>query len=192
MRKIAKVSAATLAFLLGSAGVAVADTTDTVPVTVQGGALSVAVTQAPSFLGAIGSKDFYGRPFIAADEIITITDYRGTGAGYSVTQTITDVVFAGDATNASTIQPSNFKVSGGNGQIKAADSLSVSQNAPSVVPVAGGDLGAGQVVLQALPGGSKGMGAFEVGLTMALTVPPTTLAGDYTATLTTSVVSGDL
>lgn len=192
MRKIAKVSAATAVILLASAGAASADTSDEVPVNVQSGALTVAVSQAPSFAGAIGSKDFYGRAVLSSEETIDITDYRGTAAGYTVTQTITDVKYTADGEGTSTIQPSNFAVAGASGKSATGDTLTDNRNAPAVLPVAGGNLGDGQVVLQAAPGTTKGMGSFKMGLLISLTVPPTALAGDYTATLNTSVVSGNL
>lgn len=192
MRKIVKISAATVALVLASAGAASADesTEDVLSVSVAEGSLSISMTQAPVFSTMVPSAS---GEFVEAPMEITVSDLRGSGAGWNVYQVLDYINWAGDGENPQITNPlttDNFDVTSmdriwdmgsPHGEIPAS-------NLPNFP--ASGDLGVGKQLLDAMEG--SGLGTFEASFTVGMNVPANVLAGEYSGQMTTTVVSGSL
>lgn len=188
MRQTRRLSAVVLAMIIAvsGTGLAKAQQTDTVTVTLGGGVISFSIDVAPGVetLAYSHVSGGYGSGQIAAFGI-AVSDDRNTGAGYSIN-----------------LAASNFTRSVGGGSIVIGGgsnaTLAVS-TAGTVVQTGGNPTlpgptartvtnvnGTGKSILSALAG--EGNGAYNVnGYALSLSqVPATVPGGDYTSTLTLS------
>ena len=109
---------------------------------------------------------------------ITITDNRGSGAGWSVTLATSDFT----ANTTQTIPAANLSVEPGSVTVLTGKSDGVTAGAVKSPTAAGDPL----VIMNA--GESKGMGRYKISPVIKLTIPSETLAGEYTATITVTVI----
>ncbi|MDQ2714441.1 MAG: WxL domain-containing protein [Chloroflexota bacterium] len=173
----------TIMMLSGSA-LAFADG-PTVTTTITGGSLSetTASTQAPSAtLAGTNQSITYTMP-------ITLTDLRGSGAGWNLTITSTQFTTGGGtpqtlATTASTITGVTSAHVGTDAYTDPTNSITY---APLQVPAAATAPNAVKFFNAAL---TTGLGTFTVTPTVSIFLPANTYAGAYTSTVTLAVVSG--
>jgi hypothetical protein len=144
---------------------------------VTGGAYSAAVT-GPSLAEVATSHDAADN---SAGTTLAVDDLTGTGAGWHVTEQVSDFAYTG-ANNGTDIPAAAFSVTAGT----ASSTNDASMTGVSVG--AGGSLDTAKTVLSATAG--NGVGAYSLANTATLTVPADARVGTYTATLTTSVVAG--
>ena len=159
--------------------------------TLTGGALFIDAPASGTASGAVG-----GAPIQMAVDPTSVTNNAGLGSGWTVTAQVTD--FAYDDTNAggADIPCSNFSwITGSNPTGPLGVDLGAALNLPSgAVAFAdpetdGTCVGAGVVIagVNLLAGGT-----YTYTGTGTLVVPPTALAGDYTATLTQTVAAASV
>ena len=147
---------------------------------VAGGSRSASV--AAAVLGNGVAYSHYDQT-ITGELMLTVDDSTGSAAGWAVSQSVSDFVWSspgGTATSGAAIPAANFAITsvGGvttvDGQLWAVDPapLTGALNSPVTVLTAAAD---------------AGKGTYQVPLNVALTIPGTSNAGTYTATLTTTM-----
>jgi len=151
--------------------------------TITGGSLSEVTTAAPSFSVTLNGSDqtpTYTLP-------MTVTDARGTGAGWNVTITSTQFsTGAGGntlATNASSVQSVSSTCVSGSTCTNPTNTVTY----PLTLPAGTTPPTAVKLFNSAT---NTGMGKFTVTPTVGVFVPANTFAGTYTSTVTLAVVSG--
>ncbi|MDQ0743040.1 hypothetical protein QFZ62_000348 [Clavibacter sp. B3I6] len=167
-------TAATLLLVLGIANPAAAATDGGTPVSVEvvGGALSITVPAATVSLGSVNESSS-AQTVSAALGLVTVSDYRGGNAGWTVSASAND--FTG---------PQNISVNGATTSGYDAPEA----NTVGVVTVAPSDLAG------LYPGGAvqtatnvAGANSASWSPTISLGIPAGTLAGTYSTILTHSV-----
>ncbi|MBA2283929.1 MAG: WxL domain-containing protein [Ktedonobacteraceae bacterium] len=156
-----------------------------VTATITGGSLTetTATTQAPSAtLAGVDQAVTYTIP-------ITLTDLRGTGAGWNLTITSTQFTTGGGTphlldTSASHITGVTSAHVGTDGYTDPTNSITY---APLLVPAGTTAPTAVKFFNAAL---TTGLGTFTVTPTVSIALPANTFAGSYTSTVTLAVVSG--
>lgn len=189
MRFITKVSAATAALLLISAGGANAApvSEDDLTLAVQGGDLSVSMETAPNITASIPAGAGYSAD---GSMSLTVSDLRGTGEGWSVYQTLNSLDYNGPLTEVvNPMTPDHVTVTQ---MTSLQDRSTVGMPNDGNLPFSAlsGDLATTQHLLSALPG--TGMGVFNAEFGVSVSLPGNILAGNYAGRLTTTVVSGNL
>lgn len=149
-----------------------ADTT--VTVTLTGGSLSVAAPGSGSGTASVAP----GSAINVSLTDTTVTDNRGTLAGWTVQGTSTDLTYTDETSTVYTIPAS--------GLVWATGTVAATNGSlTSVAAGAGGSMGATFVVAAALP--LFGAGTFTYPATIAGVVPANLKAGAYTGTVTQSI-----
>lgn len=123
----------------------------------------------------------------------TLTDATGTGAGWNVTVASTDFVHnTTPAASGGTIANTNFTYTPTGGTITRVTGQAVTTpGGPAETGVAAAPLSTPLKSVVALPNFGRGRYTWAPAAgSFALTVPPDTLAGDYTATMTFTISSG--
>ena len=174
-------AAAVAAVAFGVTG-AFADTAN-VTATVSGGSLSESTSAAPSFSVTLNGSDqtaIYTLP-------ITVTEARGSGAGWNLTITSTQFSTGGGSpntlpTNASTVASITSSCAGG-----TCTNPTNSVTYPVGVPAGSGPPTAVKFFNAAA---NTGMGKFTVTPTIDVSVPANAYAGSYSSTVTLAVASG--
>lgn len=173
--KTAAIGVLTIGVLFVAPSAFAADSDVTQSVT--GGSLSAAVT-GPTLAQVTTSHVPVNN---SAAATLAVDDLTGTGAGWHVTEQVSDFVYTG--------------VNGGTAILAAAFSVdagtATSTNGASTTGVTvgtGGSLDAAKTVLTATAG--NGVGAYSLASTATLVVPADARVGTYTGTLTTSVIAG--
>ncbi len=144
------------------------------------GTLDFDPTGAPS-IGSFSSVTLNGTPQLTSLTVapFTIVDATGSGAGWNVLLTVSDLVNGGSTITASNVSMSAPVVTGA--------------GASSLTGVAGhasaGGFNSGEKIVTASAG--NGMGTYLISpRLLKLTVPVTALTGTYSSTATIAVVSG--
>lgn len=117
----------------------------------------------------------------SAGTTLAVDDLTGTGAGWHVTEQVSDFVYTG--VNGGTAIPATaFSVTAG------IASTTNGASTDGVTVGTGGSLDTAKTVLTATAG--NGVGAYSLASTATLVVPADARVGTYTGTLTTSIVAG--
>lgn len=163
-------------------GTALADTAN-VTATVTGGSLAEATSATPSFSVTLDGTDqtaSYTLP-------ITLTEARGTGAGWNLTVTSTQFTTGGGTPKTLSTSASSI------GSVASACATGTCTNPTNSVgyPVA---VPAGSTPPTAVKffnaAANTGMGKFTITPTVSVAVPANTYAGSYSSTVTLAVASG--
>jgi hypothetical protein len=172
---------AALAVAIG-AGTAGADTAN-VTATVTGGSLAEATSATPSFSATLDGTDQTPTYTLR----ITVTEARGTGAGWNMTITSTQFTTGGGTPKTlSTSASSMTSVA----SVCATGTCTNPTNAvtyPVAVPAAAAPPTAVKFFNASA---NTGMGKFTITPTIGVSVPANTFAGAYSSTVTLAVASG--
>jgi WxL domain surface cell wall-binding len=180
--RAAAVAAAAVAALAGPLAAFGGTSTDvTATATVNPGTLALSSSATPSVSVTLDGTDktpTYSLPF-------TVSDPRGTGAGWNITVTSTTFTTGSKslATNASAVTAVSSACSGGTTCTNASSSVGL----PVTVPAGSTAPAAVMFFDSAL---NSGMGEVVVTPTVQVSVPASTFAGTYTSTVTLAVASG--
>lgn len=109
---------------------------------------------------------------------LTADDSTGTGAGWTVTASVSDFAYFGDY-NGTDIGAANFSI------VPSTVTSIAGQGTAGVAPGAGGSLNTERTVLSAAE--DTGMGTYTQVVDAVLTVPADSRVGTYTGTLTTTM-----
>lgn len=143
---------------------------------VNGGARTAAVT-GPTLAAVTTShsaQDSTGTSALAVD------DLTGTGAGWEVSEVVTDFIYSG-AYSGTDIPAANFSI------VPATPTSPNSASLTGVSAGSGGTLDTARIVLSATAG--NGVGSYAQDSDATLTVPADARVGTYTATLTTTITA---
>ncbi len=160
--------------LLAAPAAFAADTDATATVT--GGALAVTATPAVD-LGTVAAS--HDAQALSGTVEVGVDDNRGTGAGWSVTQQVGDFAYTG-GNGGTAIPAANFSVD----SVGAVTPVAGVDGAETVTPGAAGALDVARPVLSAAAG--DGEGSYTAPVSVELTVPAGSRAGNYAATITTT------
>lgn len=149
---------------------------DTITVVVGGGSLSMS-SGGNQTIGAV-TLDGTDKTSTGSMGTLSVTDARGSGAGWNVTTSATDFFKSGDPSK--TISKSGFIVP----SIPGVSTIS-GNTAPTSFS---GNLGTGFKLLSAAL--NQGMGSYETSPSLELAIPAETFIGTYDSTLTVTVTSG--
>lgn len=111
--------------------------------------------------------------------VVTATDTRGTGSGWTVSLSAGGDFASGDKSFA----VNNFSLQ--SGSVQGRDNA----NANGITPAAVTSVGGSQAVMVAAK--NSGLGVFDDTIQGTIKVPDGTLVGDYKTTLTVSIVAGN-
>src|SRR4051812_17414196 len=181
-RRPAALLALALAAVLAAPLAALAGTSSnvTATATITGGALALSSAATPSVavtLDGLDKTPTYTVP-------ITITDPRGTGAGWNVT--LTSTTFTTGGQSLSTSASSVTSVTSACGASSTCTNATNAIAFPVTVPAAATAPAAVKIFNAAL---NTGMGLLTVTPTVQVAVPANVFAGSYTSTLTLAVVT---
>lgn len=166
----------------------------TATVTVAPGALTIVSNGASVTFPAL-TLDGTDKPPLAATvaPVFTLTDATGTGAGWNVTVASTDFVHNDTpSVPGASIAVSNFTYAPTSGTITRVSGQGVTTpGGPAETGVATTALGTPLKSVVAEPNFGRGRYTWSPAAgNFALTVPPETIAGGYTATMTFTISSG--
>lgn len=187
--KISAVSALVAGSLLVAPAAFAADNTVTQAVT--GGSLSASATDVT--LGSVATahtdQDSAGSMTVTAD------DTSGTGAGWHVTEQVSDLVYSG-SNGGTNIPAANFSVTSVGavaataGQSVDATGTDAAPTGPQSANITTGVSGTlDQPVTVFVAGAGFGQGTYTLPVNLNLTVPAESRAGSYSGTLTTTITS---
>jgi hypothetical protein len=126
---------------------------------------------------------------------LAVDDATGTGAGWSVTETVSDFEYSG-AYGGTAIPAANFVITSveaatsSNGQaidITGTDLAPTGPQSGNITTGVAGSLDVARTVLRA--GATYGQGIYGQVINVSLTTPAESRAGVYTGTLTTTVTA---
>jgi hypothetical protein len=181
-RRAAAVISAVVAALIAGGGAALADTAN-VTATVSGGSLSESTSATPSFSVTLNGSDQTGNYTLP----ITVTEARGSGAGWNLTITSTQFSTGGGSpntlsTSASSIASVSSSCTGGT-CTNATNGLTY----PVAVPAGSGPPTAVKFFNAAA---NTGMGKFTITPSVNVAVPANSYAGSYSSTVTLAIATG--
>lgn len=113
--------------------------------------------------------------------VLTADDSTGTGAGWTVTASVSDFAYSG-SNSGTAITAGNFTIA------PSTVSSTAGQDTTGLTVGAGGSLDTPRTVLSA--DADSGMGTYSQAVEAALSVPADSRVGTYTGTLTTNMTAG--
>ncbi|MCU1568605.1 MAG: hypothetical protein JWQ56_3542 [Pseudarthrobacter sp.] len=114
--------------------------------------------------------------------VLTADDSTGTGAGWTVTASVSDFAYSGVHSGGTDISAANFTIA------PSTVSSVAGQDTTGLTVGAGGSLDTPRTVLSADV--NSGMGTYSQAVSAALNVPADSFVGTYTGTLTTNMTAG--